>query len=193
MPQASTQTTRDDSTSWELIVFGAGTAGFHAVKAIAEDPNLAAELRRVSVIDKARIRANNVITCPGYQGHLGRWKAERLAEFMLELLAAEVRVSSIVGSVHELDFAGLLKSACRSARRLVVALVCLDDWEARVAVDRGLRSVAPTSAADVVLCQVSFDLGGAQTVVLPADYASPCLVCGIRDVLPAPESCVVFR
>ena len=65
----------------QIIMLGAGTAGYALGLALAKS-TLAGGIHRLVLVDEARIKETNAISCPQYDGYLGVPKSMRLAEIM---------------------------------------------------------------------------------------------------------------
>jgi molybdopterin/thiamine biosynthesis adenylyltransferase len=166
----------------DLIFAGGGTVGCGVLEEVAASP-AAEAVASVTAADRAPIRPENAVTCPHYAGHVGRAKAERLAELAREWLPGRP-ARSVVSAVEDLDWSRLL-GASPDARDVVV--VGLDDWNARLAVAEDLRA----SDREVLVAQVGLERGSAQVFVTGNDPRDPCPACGLL-VLPGSEPCVAY-
>jgi hypothetical protein len=183
-----------------LLSFGAGAAAYGLLATAVEDVRVAQMLDKICVVDVDRVTQNNTITCPDFAGYEGEWKASvlaRLSMCWLKCAGVEVQPNMAIGipsEVQAIDYASLL-GECRlqAARNLTLAVICLDDWEARIHVERSLRKTAlDCPNADIVVLQISLDRNLAQVRVHGTDYTNACQVCGL-DTIPEPEPCVMFQ
>lgn len=94
----------------DLVVLGCGTAGVACLRELARDP-LSRRLRSVTLVDRARIREANAITCPPYAGHEGCPKSERLSELAAGWLGGDARLTWLLASVESLPWRQLIAGA----------------------------------------------------------------------------------
>jgi hypothetical protein len=167
-----------------LHVLGAGTAGYWFCRTAASLP-LGERIREVTVVDRARIREVNAITCPAYEGAIGCCKADRLADLIRSWFPASgLCVRSAAGEVEDIDWPAL----AGGGQRVIVA-VGLDNWSSRVTVVSDLRAAKPEHTVPVI--QIGLDRDEASVAVYGSDWTDPCPACG-KQVLPASTPCVVF-
>jgi hypothetical protein len=172
-----------------LYVLGAGTAGFWVARTFARAP-VGRHTAHVTIVDRARIREANAVTCPDYAGHVGRFKAERLAELTRAWFPRRTRtVRSLVSEVEAISWGDLLGSDGITESTTAVAVVGLDNWSSRVNVCEDLRLARDERRArEMHLIQIGLDRDQAAVAVFGSRWADPCPACGLR-VLPESTPC----
>ena len=172
--------------SYKVEVYGCGTVGYWTTLILAH--NLAAaSMDSLTLIDRDHISEANAITCPQYSGHVGWAKTARLGEIARPLLGSKTRVRAFCKDVQCLDWSEIVGNARQGMR---VAIIGLDDWQARLTVIEGLRVVASEGGGDALVIQVGLDKDQAGVCVFGCEWNDPCPACGL-PTLPANEPCVV--
>lgn len=174
---------------WSVTVCGCGTVGYAVAHEVAHEvaSHRTEGLRRVTLVDKALVRENSLITCPRYAGNVGLSKSAVLAELVRRLLPSGVAIDALVQEVESLEWPPLLADA----RGLPIVVVGLDDWNGRVAVVEDIRQAAPWLRVPPVIVQVGLDLGAASVCVFGPAWDDACPACGLA-ALPQEASCVAF-
>jgi len=176
---------------WDLIMLGSGTAGYWAANLLLRRP-AGSGPRRLVLVDRSPVKPNSLITCPEYRGHVGEPKCAvlaRLASSWAATTTLQPVIESVFADVRALDWPGILSaSACAP---LVLAVVALDDWAARLGAIEDARRAALGGRARLLFVQVGLDRDQAQLAVYGQSLDDPCPACGM-SCLPQTEPCVVL-
>lgn len=181
----------------DLVVLGAGTAGYWFTSTIASSP-LAGRIAGLAICDRGVIGRASGITCPDYSGdeRLGRPKCDRLAELAPHWFSPHtLRIETYHGAVEDLQWRRLFTPRERASgdrgRSLLVGVIALDRWSSRLAAVEDARSMAEASGDDVLLLQIGLDRGQASLAAFGSTWTDPCPACGLA-FLPETESCVAY-
>ncbi|MBA4387509.1 MAG: hypothetical protein C0404_05970 [Verrucomicrobia bacterium] len=178
------------TTPWSLVVAGCGTIGYWFVRSLLGQAAVLRAPRKLTCIDYACIKPQNAVTCPHYDSQwLGIPKSRRLAELGRTWPGTDrPQVMSVHASVRQFNWLDATEPGCT-----LVAVVGLDNWEARLDAVEGLRVMSAAGGREVIIIQGGIDSGHASVGVYSgSSFEAPCPVCGLVPPLPAPEPCVVM-
>lgn len=172
-----------------VILTGAGTVNYWAAPELLASPNPLPQ--RITVIDRAKVKDANAITCPAYAGQSDRPKVECLKEILRADAVTPVEIVTLHKSVQLVNWEAEVLTDNHGAPMLV--MMGLDDWPARLNVLSAVRRLVYDHATlNIVVLQGSLERRHAQLNVYSPDYRSYCCICGLA-LLPASEPCVVLQ
>ena len=174
----------------KLILCGCGTVGYWIIRKLPAS-RFAQMFGAAEVCDRATIQAHNAITCPEYEGHAGRAKAERLAELARARLGEAADIRSQACHVEQVNWGEMMSRVTGEWAGEAIVVMGLDRWNSRLVVAEDLRAHRQATGMAISLIQIGLDKGHAQVAAFGCDPDDPCPACSMA-VLPGTEPCVVF-